>query len=134
MTEKLFCIISKETQGIYAVHDIQLNSSWMHNPKPDTYAIVPDNMVTEILATKGFCDIVLNEDGTEVVSFTFLEIPEIPEPTPEPTLEEKYAELEEQLNASDESVVALYEMQLAQDEINIAQDEAITGLYEIMLA
>ena len=42
-------------------------------------------MVEDILVTRGFCDIELNEDGTEVVSFTALEIPEIPEPETEPT-------------------------------------------------
>lgn len=49
------------------------------------------------------------------------------------TEEEQIAALEEQLIASDEAVVSLYEMQSTQDEINIAQDEAITDLYEIML-
>ena len=48
-------------------------------------------------------------------------------------LEAKVTELEDLLFASDEAVVSLYEMQMAQDEINVAQDEAITDLYEIML-
>lgn len=129
--ENPFCVISKETFGKYAVHDIQCNSAWNSNPYSD-YAVVPDNMVADILATRGFVDIVLNEDGTEVVSFTALEIPEIPEPEEEPTQEERIAELEEQLMASDEAVVALYEMQSTQDEINTAQDEAIIGLYELL--
>lgn len=90
-----FCVISKNTFGTYAVRDIQTNGAWCENPYKD-YAVVPDDMVADILATKGFCDIELNEDGTEVVSFTALEIPEIPEPTPEPTLEEKVANLEAQ--------------------------------------
>ena len=93
--ENPFCVISKETFGEYAVHDIQTNSAWNENPYED-YAVVPDEMVTDILATKGFCNIELNADGTEVVSFTAREIPEIPEPTPEPTLEEKVANLEVQ--------------------------------------
>ena len=71
-----FCVISKATFGEYAVRDIQTNSAWGENPYED-YAVVPDDMVTEILETNGFCDIVLNEDGTEVVSFTAREIPEI---------------------------------------------------------
>ena len=47
-------------------------------------------IVQDIIATKGFCDIVLNEEGTEVVSFTAREIPEISEPEIEyePTAEE----------------------------------------------
>lgn len=71
-----FCVISKATFGEYAVRDIQTNSGWSKNPYED-YAIVPDEMVLDIMETKGFCDIVLNEDGTEVVGFTAREIPEI---------------------------------------------------------
>lgn len=83
-----FCVISKATFGDYAVHDIQTNSAWSGNPYGSDYAVVPDDLVEGILATSGFCDIVLNEDGTEVVSFTALEIPKIPEPEPEPSTEE----------------------------------------------
>lgn len=91
-----FCVISKNTFGEYAVRDIQTNSAWGANPYGEDYAVVPDDMVTEIMETKGFCDIVLNEDGTEVVEFTAREIPEMPVPTPEPTQEERIAELEAQ--------------------------------------
>ena len=73
-----FCVISKQTFGEYAVRDIQTNSAWGENPYGNDYAVVPDDMVLEIMETKGFCDIVLNEDGTEVVEFTALPIPEIP--------------------------------------------------------
>lgn len=83
-----FCVISKATFGDYAVHDIQTNSAWSGNPYGSDYAVVPDDLVVCILATNGFCDIVLNEDGTEVVSFTALEIPEIPEQEREPSTEE----------------------------------------------
>lgn len=74
-----FCVISKETYGEYAVRDIQTNSAWSENPYGEDYAVVPDEMVQDILATRGFCDIELNEDGTEVVGFTPREIPEIPQ-------------------------------------------------------
>lgn len=90
-----FCVISKATFGEYNVHDIQTNSAWGANPYED-YSVVPDDMVTDILETKGFCDITLNEDGTEVVSFTAREIPSIPEPPHEPSAEERIAELEAQ--------------------------------------
>ena len=82
-----FCVISKETFGEYAVHDIQTNNAWSTNPYGEAYAVVPDEMVEAIMETCGFCDLELNEDGTEVVSFTAREIPDIPEPeTPdEPT-------------------------------------------------
>lgn len=84
-----FCVISKNTFGEYAVRDIQTNSAWGENPYED-YAVVPDYMVLDIMETRGFCDIVLNEDGTEVVEFTAREIPEIPkeEVSTEPTTED----------------------------------------------
>ena len=78
-------VISLMVYGEYEVHDIQQNTAWTENPYGDSYAVVPDGMVADILATQGFCDIVLNEDGTEVVSFTAREIPVIPELEPEPT-------------------------------------------------
>lgn len=89
-----FCVVSKETYGEYAVRSIQTNSSWKENPYGDDYAVVPDEMVEEIMATRGFCDIVLNEDGTEVVSFTAREIPDIPEPEPVPSEESVWDKLD----------------------------------------
>lgn len=79
-----FCVISKNTVGEYAVRDIQTNSGWSANTYGEDYAVVPDNMVLDIMETRGFVDIELNENGTEIVSFTALEIPDIPEPIPEP--------------------------------------------------
>ena len=70
--------ISIETFGEYNVHDIQSNSAWCSCPLPG-YAQIPSNLVDGILATCGFCDIVLNDDQTEVVSFTAREKPVIPE-------------------------------------------------------
>ena len=83
-----FCVISKETFGDYAIHDIQTNSGWTENPYGEGYAVVPDELVQDIVATHGFCDIVLNDDNTEVVSFVAREIPEIKIPEPEPTTDE----------------------------------------------
>lgn len=80
-----FCVISKATFGEYAVRDIQTSSAWGENPYGEDYAVVPDDMVLAIQETHGFCDIVLNEDETEVVSFTALEIPEIPMAQSEPS-------------------------------------------------
>lgn len=91
-----FCVISKSVYGEYAVHDIQTNSSWGENPYPEEYAVVPDEMVQDILTTRGFCDIKLTKDKTTVASFTAREIPEIPTPEPEPTQEDRIAELEAQ--------------------------------------
>ena len=78
-----FCVISKITYGGNAVHDIQTSSAWNKNPYGEDYAVVPDDMVPEILETCGYCDLELNEDGTEVASFRAREIPEIPEEEPE---------------------------------------------------
>ena len=78
-----FCVISKGIFGDYEVHDIQTNSAWSKNPYGEDYAVVPDDMVPEILETCGYCDLELNEDGTEVASFRAREIPEIPEEEPE---------------------------------------------------
>lgn len=74
------CVISMATYGDYAMHDIQTNSGWNKNPYGEEYAVVPDDMVQDIMETRGFCDIVLNDDNTEVVSFTAREIPEIEKP------------------------------------------------------
>lgn len=89
-----FCVISKFTWE-NGGRDIQTNSAWSENPYGEDYAVVPDEMVLAIQETRGFCDIVLNEDGTEVVEFTAREIPEIPTEEPGPTLEDRVATLEE---------------------------------------
>ena len=123
-----FCVISKKTFGEYNVRDIQTNCSWGSNPYED-YAVVPDEMVTEIMETRGFCDIVLNEDGTEVVEFTAREIPEIPVPTPEPTAEERIAELEAQVAVTELTMIENYE---AQEEINAQTENALIEIYEMM--
>ncbi len=91
-----FCVISKTVFGQYNVRDIQTNSAWDSNPYGDKFAVVPDEMVTDILETRGFCDITLNEDETEIVSFTAREIPEMPEQPKEPTPEERLKALEEE--------------------------------------
>ena len=116
-----FCVISKQTFGEYAVRDIQTNSAWGANPYED-YAVVPDDMVNEIMETRGFCDIVLNEEETEVVSFTAREIPEIPEPPHEPTAQERIAELETEVDTLREyDTELLYQVCLIQ--LGITEDE-----------
>lgn len=112
----MICIISKEPQGEYAVHDIQTCTAWGSNPNPTDYAIVPLDMVEDIMSTCGFVDIVLNDDGTEVVSFTALPIPEIPVPEAEPTLEERVSELEI-YNADLLYQVCLLQLGLTEDDL-----------------
>lgn len=111
-----FCVISKDTFGEYAVHDIQTNSAWSENPYGEDYAVVPDEMVADILETRGFCDIELNEDGTEVVEFTPREIPEIPTEEPGPTLEDRVANIEETIANSGSADEMWDEMALAIEE------------------
>ena len=100
-----FCVISKDTFGEHAIHSIQTNSGWAKNPYGKEYAVVPDHMVQNIMATKGYCDIVLNEDGTEVVSFTAREIPIIPKP-------EKPVSVIEQLRADIDYIALMSEVTL----------------------
>ena len=71
-------VISKSTFGSYDVRDIQCNANWDCCPYSD-YALIPDDLLTGILATKGYCDIVLTDDGSAVASFTAREIPNVPE-------------------------------------------------------
>lgn len=97
MSEKIrknpFCVISKELQG--DMHDIQTNSGWAENPYGERYTVVPDEMVQDVVATHGFCDIVLNDEGTELVSYTAREIPETPEPeTPVSEMEQLRADID----------------------------------------
>ena len=94
-----FCVISIETFGEYAVHDIQTNTAWASNPYETGYAVVPDEMVEEIMETRGFCDITLNENGTEVISFTAREIPVIPEPVSDDVWAELDRAYEEGVNS-----------------------------------
>lgn len=67
-------IISVNTFGKNNVHDIQSNSCWSECAL-DGYVVIPDEMVDAVLATKGYCDIVLNNEGTELASFTARAIP-----------------------------------------------------------
>lgn len=90
----IFGVISKEVFGEMNVRDVQTNSAWSKNPYGDEYAVIPEHLIDGIVATCGFCDIELNEDGTEVVSFTPREIPENLTPQKQPTTEERLAALE----------------------------------------
>ena len=54
------------------------------------------------------------------------------EPEPPPTTEQRISDLEEQLAQSDETAIALYEAQEAQEVINAQQDEALMEIYEMI--
>lgn len=55
-----------------------------------------------------------------------------PEPELTPTTEQRVSDLEEQLAQSDETAIALYEEQEAQETINAQQDEALMEIYEMI--
>ena len=71
-------VISKTTFGEYEVRDIQCNANWDCCPYSD-YVLIPDNLVDDILATQGYCDITLNVAGNEVTAFTARAIPAVPQ-------------------------------------------------------
>lgn len=130
------CVISKYTVKVedingkkHDLHMIETNSSWGSNPYGEDYAVVPDEMVQAIQETNGFCDIVLSEDGTEVVEFTAREISEFPQEEPGPTQEERIAELEENLTITELTMIENYE---AQEEINAQTESALIEIYEMM--
>ena len=112
--------------------------TWHGNKPPVGYAIVPDAVdMTDFYNYNGF--VTLTIEGDTVTAYE----PNVdaweawkaeqPEPQePEPTTEERITALEEQLLLTDETAVELYEMQLAQEEINIAQDTALIELYEML--
>ena len=53
------------------------------------------------------------------------------QPEPPLTTEQRVSDLEEQLAQSDETAIALYEAQEAQETVNAQQDEALMELYEM---
>lgn len=59
--------------------------------------------------------------------FTEIEI----DPQDDP-IEDRVDALEQALAQTDETAIELFEMQLAQDEINAAQDDALIELYELI--
>lgn len=70
-------VISLDTIGKYHVRDIQVNVAWEENPYPDTHVLIPEHLIDGIIKTNGFCDITLNEDQTELLSFIPLQKPEV---------------------------------------------------------
>lgn len=54
------------------------------------------------------------------------------QPEPPPTTEQRVSELEEQIIQADETAIALYEAQEAQEVINTQQDEALMEIYEMI--
>ena len=86
---------------------------------------------------------VITEEGTVYAPFVddveFSSLPDCSEAlrsdwrnSQAPTPEERIAVLEEQLVQADETSIALYEAQEAQEVINAQQDEALMEIYEMI--
>ena len=73
-------VISKNTFGEDKCRNIRGDSLLETNTYGEDYAIIPPDIEEDIIKTRGYCDIKLNKDGTEVISFTAREIPKIEEP------------------------------------------------------
>ena len=73
-------------------------------------------------------------DSTQAVERTEeeLEADRAARPAPPPTTDERITILEEQLVQADETSIALYEAQEAQETINAQQDESLMELYEMI--
>ena len=73
-------------------------------------------------------------DGSAAVLRTEeeLEADRAARPAPPPTTDERITILEEQLVQADETSIALYEAQEAQETINAQQDEALMEIYEMI--
>ena len=73
-------------------------------------------------------------DGTQAVERTEdeMEADRAARPAPPPTTDERITILEEQLVQADETSIALYEAQEAQETINAQQDESLMELYEMI--
>ena len=81
----MICVISKAEYGEHKFRNIEMNSSWEENPYGEAYATVPEELIEDILGTKGFCDIELNAEGTAVIGLTPRDIPDMPETASEPS-------------------------------------------------
>lgn len=110
--------------------------TWNSNVPPSGYVLIDLDM-TEFYNYNGF--VVLTIEGDTVTAYE-PNVPaweawkaEQPEPTePEPTTEERVTALEAQVAQADETAIELFEMQMAQEEINTAQDDALIELYEMI--
>lgn len=72
------CVISKVAND-NGWHDLQTSNIWHENPYGSSFAIVPDDMIDDIMETRGYCDIELNKDGKTLKSFTPRAIPVFPD-------------------------------------------------------
>lgn len=67
-------IIYKLNSPFVSKREFHIGVEW-DNVQHNSFATFPDEMIDGIVNCEGFCDLQLNENGTEVVSFTALEMP-----------------------------------------------------------
>ena len=111
---------------------------WSKDTPPNGYAIIADTVnLADFYAYNGF--VTLTIAGDTVTAYTpNVEAWEawkasLPEPTaPEPTTEERIAALEAQVAQADETAIELFEMQMAQEEVNMEQDNALIEIFEMI--
>lgn len=100
----------------------------------EDYIEVPAHLHDAVWATYGWCD--LQIEGDKLVGITPTERPPEPEPEPEPSplerIEALEGALEESLAQTDETAIALFESQAAQESINAQQDDALLDIYEML--
>ena len=115
--------------------------TWSSNTLPKGYVVCPDEFINVFYSTTpaGFVNITIEnntvtsmEVNQEALNAYIASLPE-PEPVVhKPTVEERVENLEDALAQTDETAIALYEAQAAQEEINAAQDAALIEIYEMI--
>ena len=95
------------------------------------YIEVPAHLHDTVWATYGWCNLQIEEG--KLVGVTPTERPPEPEPEPQPpSAEERLGLLEEALAQTDETAIALFESQAAQESIDAQQDDALLDIYEML--
>ena len=94
------------------------------------YIEVPAHLHDAVWATYGWCDLKIEEG--KLVGITPTERPPGPEPEPEPSPLDRLEALEEALAQTDETAIALFEIQAEQESINAQQDDALLDIYEML--
>lgn len=105
-------LIYKRRLRMPSAREILTNVEW-DDGAFKSHAVIPDDLLDGILATGGWCELELSEDGKTVINFTETEIPEhIKNFQAEPTLEERIAALAEE-NATLKEEKAMQEAQIS---------------------
>ena len=117
-----------------SARDMRKDVEWDDNIHKN-FAIIPDELLDGILATGGWCDLELSEDGKTVVGFTETEIPEhIRKLQEEPTIEEQIAVLaEENAALKEEKAMQAAQISALCDQMDF-YEECIVEMAEVIYA